>query len=472
MAERLLIVLDVGKTLAKISAWTPAGTLVERFTRQNEGKIIDGRRVLDALGIEAWLSKTLSRIGTKHEIEAIIPVGHGAAAAVIRDGRLALMPSDYEAPIDVANQASYAADRGHFAETGSPRLPDGLNLGIQLEQIAATNPGLLTKGSTILTWAQYWAWLLTGVAATEVSSLGCHTDLWSPSARSPSALAQSRGWAELLAPTRRADEVLGTMSAAWGVRTGLGTKVKVYCGLHDSNAALLAAQGFNEIAAHESTVLSTGTWFVAMRFSGADAQVDIETLAPDRDVLVNVSVEGHAIPSARFMGGREIQLLTGVDARRIDIRPDQLALLDALPEVMKSAAMVLPTMAPGFGPFPHGRGRWLAQPINHLAQRTAVSLYAALVADVSLDLVGSQERLLVEGRFADAEVFVRALATLRPDTTVYVSHAHGDVSYGALRLLDRTLPPPNALKAVEPLDFDITGYRDHWREMISREAAV
>ena len=76
MAERLRIVFDVGKTLAKISAWTPAGTLVERFTRQNEGKIVDGRRVLDALSIEAWLSETLSRIGTKHEVEAIIPVGH------------------------------------------------------------------------------------------------------------------------------------------------------------------------------------------------------------------------------------------------------------------------------------------------------------------------------------------------------------------------------------------------------------
>ena len=41
-------------------------------------------------------------------------------------------------------------------------------------------------------------------------------------------------------------------------------------------------------------------------------------------------------------------------------------------------------------------------------------LYAALVADVSLDLIGSRDTLLVDGRFAHAPVFVQALATLRP----------------------------------------------------------
>jgi sugar (pentulose or hexulose) kinase len=48
-------------------------------------------------------------------------------------------------------------------------------------------------------------------------------------------------------------------------RTGQVTSTQIYAGLHDSNAALLAARGFAEIADHEATVLSTGTLFVAMR---------------------------------------------------------------------------------------------------------------------------------------------------------------------------------------------------------------
>jgi hypothetical protein len=92
-----------------------------------------------------------------------------------------------------------------------------------------------------------------------------------------------------------------------------------------------------------------------------------------------------------------------------------------------------------------------------------VCLYAALVADTSLDLIGSKERILVEGRFAEAEVFVRALAALRPDTAVYTANAHNDVSFGALRLIASTLSPQGKLVRVTPLDGDLAGYRARWR---------
>jgi hypothetical protein len=97
-----------------------------------------------------------------------------------------------------------------------------------------------------------------------------------------------------------------------------------------------------------------------------------------------------------------------------------------------------------------------------------VCLYAALVADVSLDLIGARETILVEGRFAEAEVFVRGLASLRPDCHIYVSNAHNDVSYGALRLIDPTLKPASALVRVEPLEVSLDDYRELWRRDVER----
>jgi len=97
-----------------------------------------------------------------------------------------------------------------------------------------------------------------------------------------------------------------------------------------------------------------------------------------------------------------------------------------------------------------------------------VSLYAALMADVSLELIGTRERLLVEGRFAEARVFVRALATLRPDLAVYTAHAQNDVSYGALRLLDPALAPTSRLQRVEPLPHDLAPLRRAWRAEAER----
>src|SRR3569623_1834091 len=160
------------------------------------------------------------------------------------------------------------------------------------------------------------------------------------------------------------------------------------------------------------------------------------------------------------MGGREVEILSGIDTRRIDIKPDQRHLLAAVSAVVGRGSRALPTFTPGVGPFAQGEGRWSEAPDDPMARRAAVCLYAALLADTSLDLIGARDRILVEGRFADAAVFVRALASLRPRDRIYVSNAEHDVSYGALRLLNSTLAAPCRLEPVEPLPEDLRAYAD------------
>jgi sugar (pentulose or hexulose) kinase len=370
---------------------------------------------------------------------------------------------DYEHPIPSSVRQAYDSQRDPFVFTGSPALPDGLNLGAQLFFLESLHPGLFSGQRRIVPWAQYWSWLLSGVAASEVTSLGCHTDLWRPLARVPSQLATDRGWSEHLAPLHDAGAVLGTLRSEWAERTGLSSKVRVYCGLHDSNAALVAARASTKLSGQEATILSTGTWFVAMRTPAGRERVTRADLDEKRDCLVNVDVGSNPVPSARFMGGREIELLTGLDTRRIDIVPDQPALLASVADVVASQAMVLPTLAPGCGPFPHGRCRWISMPSDERHRRAAVALYAALVADVALELIGTREQLLIEGRFSESQVFVRALASLRPDVRVYVCHPRSDVAFGALSLTDPGRQSPAALVRVEPLEQDLREYRSRWR---------
>ena len=463
-----VIVIDLGKTLSKASLWSPEGRMLERLTRPNAPVQGPGYAALDAQGVEEWLFGALQQLARLAPVTDLIPVAHGAAFALVRDGRLAVPPMDYEQPIPCEIRRDYDVQRDDFASSGSPSLPDGLNAGVQLHWLAALHPQAFGAGTQILPWPQYWAWRLSGVAASEVTSLGCHSDLWSPAVAAPSQLARRRGWAAQLAPLRRAADVLGPLGPEWIARTGLPATTQVHCGLHDSNAALVAARGFPEIAGHEATVLSTGTWFVALRTPGAGAATDIPTLPEARDCLVNVDAFGQMVPSARFMGGREIETLTGIDTRRIDIAPDQARLIDALPRLLSGPARVLPSFAAGCGPFPRARGRWVAMPADEAERRAAVSLYAALMADVSLELIGTRERLLVEGRFAEARVFVRALATLRPDLAVHTAHAQNDVSYGALRMLDPALAPTSRLQRVEPLPHDLAPLRRAWRAEAER----
>jgi len=467
--ERCVIVFDVGKTNAKLTLWDGSGRQLERRVRAND-VIRAGYRALDVAGIEEWLANTLADYARRADIGAIVPVGHGAAAALVYEGRLLAAPMDYEQDVDPTERARYTAQRDEFAETGSPLLPHGLNLGLQLHWLEQLTSAW-HEDLRILLWPQYWSWRLCGVMASETSSLGCHTDLWNPLAHRFSSLAQRRGWAARMPALRRAGEVLGTLTPEWIARTGLPRNCSVLCGLHDSNAALLAARGHGEIRDHDATVLSTGTWFVAMRSPSSRGQVNPGALDEHRDCLINVDVAGSPVPSSRFMGGREAELIGDIDIHALTANDEPQRLIERLPSLLQAGAAALPTFARGSGPFPRASGEWRNKPARADDQRAITGLYLALLADASLQLIDSRERLLIEGRFAEAVIFVRALAALRPQQKVFVCNAHDDVPYGALRLLDPALAPAAPLRAVEPLDVDFSAYTSEWREHAARSAA-
>ncbi|MEQ1489174.1 MAG: carbohydrate kinase [Terricaulis sp.] len=464
MKDRMVVVLDVGKTMAKASLWDAAGGLVRRVVRPNARCVLDEYPALDAAGIEVWFGAALKQFAGLGRIGAIIPVAHGAAAAIVRDGVLAAPPMDYEYEPSQQDREAYQRQRDAFSHTGSPAMGLALNLGQQLHCLEAIRPELLTGDALILPWPQYWAWVLSGVAASEVTSLGSHTDLWSPARNCASDMAMRRGWAARLAPLRQAHDVLGLISRDWAKRTGLPGDVQVYAGLHDSNAALYAARGFPEIADQDATVISTGTWFVSMRSLGSGSAFDLKALPDDRNCLVNVDTEGRPAPTALFMGGREIELLGGAD---IDSSERQNPMMAAIQAVVGQDIAVSPTWAPGTGPFPNGRGGWTRASGDASESAAAIALYAALMCDVGLDLIGASGPVLIDGRFGRCDPFTRALAGLRQDARVFVGSEESDVSFGALRVARPHLKPNIVLKEVSPLALDLSAYRSRWRDRVS-----
>ena len=98
---------------------------------------------------------------------------HGATAALLRaDGELALPVLDYEHDGPESLTAEYDAVRPRFSETGTPRLPLGLNLGAQIYWQSQAFPEQFADANRIVTYPQYWAYRLSGVAANEVTSSG------------------------------------------------------------------------------------------------------------------------------------------------------------------------------------------------------------------------------------------------------------------------------------------------------------
>ena len=132
MSAGWTVVLDVGKTLAKATLWNEACECVARRIRPNDHPEIGGMPVLDVFGIEAWLESTLSEFALLGPVSAIVPVAHGAGAALIYRGTLLCAPLDYEWPGIARDRDGYDLQRDPFDATGSPSLPAGLNLGMQL----------------------------------------------------------------------------------------------------------------------------------------------------------------------------------------------------------------------------------------------------------------------------------------------------------------------------------------------------
>lgn len=462
MTKGSFIVADFGKTFSKLTLWTRDGRLLDQLKRPNATIATNHYAALDVAANEAWLVESLRRFAA-HPIEAIIPISHGAAVTGLSDDRLAFPPLDYEedVPADIAR--TYQAQRDPFAVTGSPSYSQGLNMGQQLHWLEHLH-GSHFSGAVLLPYAQYWAWVLSGSAVTEISSLGCHTDLWAPYAGTFSPLASRRSWAQQFAPIARAGDCVGRLRANLAALTGLSPQVQVYAGAHDSNAALVAARGYPEIEGQDASLLSTGTWFVAMRTLVPGTP--LPAMDEARDCLTNIDVKGVPVPSARFMGGREIATLVGAEGPPVEAKPMQPRFVAATASVLTNGVMILPTFASGFGPFPANAGYWKKSPIDWEERGAAICLYAALVAERSLSLIGAQGRLLVEGRFGAAEVFTRALASLCPDLQIFKTNSQIDASFGALRMIDPSIRPYNRLERVHPLEHDLSTYRAHWEEAL------
>ncbi len=396
---KTVAVIDIGKTNAKVALVD-----LERFEEiavRKTPNLVVAEGLYPRFDIERlwrFILASLADLHREHPVEAISVTTHGATAVLLDEaGGLALPVLDYEyaGPDRLAEE--YDEARPPFLETGSARLPMGLNIGAQLFWQQRTFPERFANVASILTYAQYWSYRLTGIKTTELTSLGCHTDLWNPEAAAFSTLVEEQGWLSLFAPVLKAGEVIGGLLEPLAKETGLPQGLPVYCGIHDSNASLLP-----HLLTRNApfSVVSTGTWVIMLAVGGeAAAELD-ET----RDTLINVNALGDPVPSARFMGGRAFSMLIGENP--------PTASPEAEARVLAAGHMLLPSVPGGSGPFPLARPRWTVEekslePADRLA---IVSFHLALMTATCLDLIGAKGEIVVEGPFAANAAYLRMLA--------------------------------------------------------------
>ncbi len=449
---RLLVVLDIGKSNAKIVLLDPVrGLELAVLRRPNASVPGEPMLQLDIVGLRAWLLDVLASLPERHRIGAIVPVAHGAACVMLDAGGEPVLAPDYEDPRLSREDAAYDGMRDPFAQSFSPRLPAGLNLGRQIHYVQHRHPELFARVTTILPYPQYWAYLLCDVAASEVTSLGCHTDLWRPAEHRFSGLADAQGWTRYFPGVRGAAEILGTVRPEIAARCGLPAECAVLCGIHDSNASYLRHR-IHRAECERFSVVSSGTWTVVMA-----GGVPVDVLDAGRDMLANVDALGGVVGTARFMGGREYLAVAGTDAPR----PTR----EGLSRALRAGAMVLPSLAAG-GQFLGRHGEVLhADGLDGEARAALATLYVALLTDVALELLGAGGDIVVDGPLAQNPLFAGLLSALRPASPVFLSDAvAGSVGGACCLVLGARAERPALRQVDEPERVDgLQAARARWR---------
>ena len=456
---RNVAVIDVGKTNGKVALFDVVEGRESHVHSTANTVLKDGPYPhYDIEGLWNFFLKSLREIGSQERIDAIAITAHGASITLVdAEGNLALPVLDYEFDGPDTLKADYDAVRPPFSETGSPRLVCGLNVGAQLFWQARTFPEDFARTTSIIPYPQYWAMRLTGMRASEATSIGAHTDLWNPYARDYSSLVDRMGWRRLMPAVGSAFNILGTLKPEIATATGLPDKTPVFSGIHDSNASLLTHLQADD---PPFSVVSTGTWVICFSVGGIKVALD-----EARDTLMNVNAFGNPVPSARFMGGRVFAML-GADPKAAISAADRDAVLDG-------RIMLLPAVPDDSGPFFGRKGGWRGddKSLTSGGYLYAVSLHLGMMTAVSLELIGADGPVVVEGPLAANVTFLETLqaVTGRPVMTGG-SGVTGTSAGTALLALgrDARIASHSKVAALAP-DPRIAAYAAEWRRISENE---
>ena len=160
-----------------------------------------------------------------------------------------------------------------------------------------------------------------------------------------------------------------------------------------------------------------------MAIGGAGTQLN-----ESRDTLINVNAHGESVPSARFMGGRERDLLQVSE-------PATEKAMDQLLERIDTAVMLMPSVVADTGPYPQTTHQWLGQDVttNPSIQTCAATLYLALMTHECLLLIGADGPTYIEGPLAHDRQYAQMLEAVS-ERPVLISNSETGTSLSLIHI--------------------------------------
>ncbi|HVG12407.1 MAG TPA: FGGY family carbohydrate kinase, partial [Flavisolibacter sp.] len=235
--EAVIAIFDVGKTNKKLFLFNENYQIVfERSARFIETTDEDGFPCENLESLRLSVFDSLHEVFRRREfqIKAINFSTYGASFVYINDdGRPVAPLYNYLKPYSEILQKkfydTYGGEEAFSQRTASPVL-GSLNSGMQLYRLKYEKPELFKQIRYALHLPQYMSFLLTGNVCADITSIGCHTNLWDFTKNDYHEWVYKEEIADKLPPIEPCETV---SCSAFGNNYGVGI------GLHDSSAALI-----------------------------------------------------------------------------------------------------------------------------------------------------------------------------------------------------------------------------------------
>jgi sugar (pentulose or hexulose) kinase len=305
MKTPTIAIFDIGKTNKKLFLFNEDYEIVlEKSTQFDETTDEDGDSCEDVELLSKWVLDTFNEVtqNPDFEIKALNFSTYGASFVHLDSSGKVIAPlynylKPYSETLKKQFYDTYGGEQVFARKTASPVLGN-LNSGMVLYRLKYEKPVLFSQIGYSLHLPQYLSFLFTGKFFSDITSIGCHTNLWDFEKNQYHEWLEKEGVSEKLAPEASValtpeGRVL-TLPLKFPLR-GLGG-----FGVHDSSAALIPYLA--TFKGQKFVLISTGTWCITLNPFNHTPLTDEEL---QYDCLAYMQYTGEPVKASRLFAGYE-----------------------------------------------------------------------------------------------------------------------------------------------------------------------
>lgn len=432
MKQNVIAIFDVGKTNKKLFLFNENYKIVfERAARFFETTDEDGDPCenLDSLRLSVFDSLREVFRMKDFEIKAINFCSYGASFVYLNEeGRTFAPLYNYlkEYPENLKKQFydTYGGEEEFSFRTASPVL-GSLNSGMQLYRIKYEKPDLFREIKYALHLPQYLSFLISANICSDITSIGCHTNLWDFQKNEYHYWVKQEGILEKLGPIVSCTQVVPASFP--------GNNYSVGIGLHDSSAALIPyLVNFKE----PFILLSTGTWCISLNPFN-DSPLTKKEL--ENDCLYYMTYKGKPVKASRLFSGYEHEQQVKRISEHFNQNPVKFRSLEFNPEIIvklqkQNQSIEKAKLDKNVLKNSLFAGRQLEDFISdeEAYHQLMLDIISQQYLSTQLVLKGTDaKRIFVDGGFSKNEIYMNLLAAAFPGIEVFAASMAQATAVGA-----------------------------------------